>query len=500
MFLKRRNRYENLLKRRRRKINHINRQELVDSIQSSGRINNLLATLERMEKLVEWQSQIKGFIFLLIKRQHEDLVIDIINTIKKDFFVEINKNETDLSEEGFFLFNMVCFSGTAIDQATRYYTIIKYVFLVLTISIYWFLFFNQTIESIYLSFSLLLLLFLYVGMYWFLCLRIRIELIGSFKRLKDTMLESSKKIASSILEGIESALSYREEQQELSQDIEIADSMLILVSTIGQYDAQTKVFSVLESDSSQESLSEVEKLKSAFSLFSGNHNDLNMINRRKSNRAMTDFGNRTKCEDVITSYDSTIKKIDRKITSIPSGMREYFYLKGIRKVIKELSSSFEIDNMSASSKFNALEILKDILGELKMGDQFTIGNISINGDNTVLTVKGDVKSVIRQNLQSIPVLDSEDTPNIRELLTDLEEAIEKDSDITDKGKEKLNQQLALLTELAKDPKRKDKSEIVKKAIEFLENALEFLPKTSLLFDVCGRILPLIGSFFGIPAS
>lgn len=85
-------------------------------------------------------------------------------------------------------------------------------------------------------------------------------------------------------------------------------------------------------------------------------------------------------------------------------------------------------------------------------------------------------------------------PGIQESLTQLQAAIEADSNLSQKYKEKALKQLQSLEEAGKNPQ--GNQEIAEKAIIFLKGLFTELPKTAKLIEQWEKLLPAIASFFG----
>jgi hypothetical protein len=365
MIFKRRQRYKDLLERKRRKINPLNREEFVTSIQASGRIDNLLSTLERMEKLVEWQKEIRNFFFLLIKRHHEDVLVDIIETIKQNFWSESTEAQAELSDEGFFLFNLVCYSGTSIEQATRYYTIIRYIFIAITIGLITFLFYQRNVGGFYLLSSLFTILLIYAAMYWYLCLRIRIELVKSFTTLKESMLNASNRIADSIIEGINHALDYRER----GNNKDLAENLIILTGRVGQYENKTKVVSILEADNTTESIEKMKQVDSKLCESLGDKqfeesyiskNRPNELLERRQTSRKTSRSNIDTSEEILSALESVLNIISTNLKELnPSNDNRKF--EQAHEFMRDLIAGFEVDKMETIYRMQAFEYIRDIL-------------------------------------------------------------------------------------------------------------------------------------------
>lgn len=512
--------YRDLLKRRRKKINTINRQEFIESIQSTGKIDNLLVTLERMEKLVDWQREVKNFFFVLVKPQYENIIIDVIESIKQEFFEEGKHKEVLLSDEGFFLFNLVCFSGTTIDQAMRYYEIVRIIFVIFTVIVFLSLFFFKSLESIWFILSVLLVLALYIAIYRYFCLRIRFELINSFVRIKEAMLKASLQLAKSIIRGVDTAIEYQEEMKRTQQDLRIADNILLLMALIGNYDLQTKAINILESDGSTESVAEIENARNKIvPILTCEKQVLDDINSAKGTSArqeptdssssnlrnldlIASNGNNYRgSENIETLLDTLLHSINLKSKSTPNHLQHYFHLRQVSRMTKELLNSFEIDKMGASDRVRAFATLKDILGELKMPNPIQMGDVNFNIDRSTIggvSLTGDVRDIVVTAINELPQVNNSSELSIKELLSQLEQAAKNDRTIPQEAVKELLDQIVDLASSAKNPKDKESKNLATKSIEFLKKCIKFLPEATNFVKAFSDGLPLLGKYFGIP--
>jgi len=129
-----------------------------------------------------------------------------------------------------------------------------------------------------------------------------------------------------------------------------------------------------------------------------------------------------------------------------------------------------------------------------------IGNVSgvTGGDVEAVLNLGTISGNVTNAINQLPESSESDEPGIKDLLLQLKEAIEADSDLPLKGKETALTQVQVLAEVAQDPEQPEKKDRGNQAANFLKGAASFLPDTAKLVEACTKLLPLIGKLLGLP--
>ncbi|MFM5897634.1 MAG: pentapeptide repeat-containing protein [Dolichospermum sp.] len=125
-----------------------------------------------------------------------------------------------------------------------------------------------------------------------------------------------------------------------------------------------------------------------------------------------------------------------------------------------------------------------------------IGNIGrdFNASGQSLNL-GDISGTITNTINELPSTSEPDKPGIRELLTQLKTAIETDTDLTAKDKEKALKQVQSLAEAAQNPQ--EQQDLADTAITMLKGTIANLPTAAKLVEECSKLLPLIAGFLGL---
>ena len=134
------------------------------------------------------------------------------------------------------------------------------------------------------------------------------------------------------------------------------------------------------------------------------------------------------------------------------------------------------------------------------GTQGNISGVAAAGENLSMTgvamgaISGSVTNTINQLTES----PASDQPGIKELLTELQAAIETDTNLSDEDKKEALEQVQSIAEAGKQPEDGAMQKTVKTAIKILKGTISGLPTAVQLVESCGKILPLITKFFGLP--
>ena len=108
---------------------------------------------------------------------------------------------------------------------------------------------------------------------------------------------------------------------------------------------------------------------------------------------------------------------------------------------------------------------------------------------------GEISGTVINTINELPSAPEPDKPGIKELLTQLKTAIETDTDLTTKDKEKALKQVRSLAEAAQNPQ--EKQDLADTAITMLKGTIANLPTAAKLVEECGKLLPLIAGFLGL---
>jgi hypothetical protein len=157
-----------------------------------------------------------------------------------------------------------------------------------------------------------------------------------------------------------------------------------------------------------------------------------------------------------------------------------------------------MNNPSASPIFNLTNEVKtenkamndsiDQSRKIENRDGSVTGNIL--GDSS--TISGTVAETINQ----LPPSPEPEKPGIKELLVQLQSAI-NDPNLPDDDKAQALEQVKVLAEAGQNPNNEAAQKQAKRAMGFLKVIAEGLPSAATLVKTCQEILPAIAHYFGL---
>ncbi|MGI0492717.1 pentapeptide repeat-containing protein [Alkalinema pantanalense CENA528] len=119
-------------------------------------------------------------------------------------------------------------------------------------------------------------------------------------------------------------------------------------------------------------------------------------------------------------------------------------------------------------------------------------NISIGGDVTGSTINlGEISGSVSNVVNRLPNSPNPDQPGIKELLIQLQAAIEEATELSLEDKADLLEQVQALAEVKQMPDQERKEGLVRKAKKMFEATLRTLPDTAKIMEACSKLLPMI---------
>ncbi|HEY9695853.1 MAG TPA: hypothetical protein V6D10_01075 [Trichocoleus sp.] len=110
-------------------------------------------------------------------------------------------------------------------------------------------------------------------------------------------------------------------------------------------------------------------------------------------------------------------------------------------------------------------------------------------------ISGSVSTTVSQ----LPSSPNPAQPGVKELLVELQIAIENDTELLEKGKATALEQFKVLAEVAQNRQQTEQKNLGSQAITFLKGAASILPDTAKSAEVCNNLLPLITKSLDLPS-
>jgi uncharacterized protein YjbI with pentapeptide repeats len=110
---------------------------------------------------------------------------------------------------------------------------------------------------------------------------------------------------------------------------------------------------------------------------------------------------------------------------------------------------------------------------------------------------GDISGTVTNTINELAASPEPDKPGIKELLTQLQAAIEADTNLPQEDKAEALEQVKALAEAGKSPQEGAMQKAAKTAIKILKGTISSLPSATKLVEQCSNLLPLISNFLGL---
>jgi uncharacterized protein YjbI with pentapeptide repeats len=181
----------------------------------------------------------------------------------------------------------------------------------------------------------------------------------------------------------------------------------------------------------------------------------------------------------------------------------------IKALIEEKDSRISsLENMIATALqrpsfyANTYHQVGDFMSESKgnisitSGDSSKISGVAGAGENMTGSAMADVSGTVTIAINELPDSSEPEKPGIKELLSQLQAAI-NDPNLADDDKEQVLEQIKVLAEAGQNPKNETAQKQAKRAMGFLKVIAEGLPSAAQLVKTCQDILPAIAHYFGL---
>jgi uncharacterized protein YjbI with pentapeptide repeats len=110
---------------------------------------------------------------------------------------------------------------------------------------------------------------------------------------------------------------------------------------------------------------------------------------------------------------------------------------------------------------------------------------------------GEISGSVSNSLNQLPESPEPDKPGIKELLAQLQAAIEAESNLDEEDKAEALEQVKTLAEAGKNPQEKGNQKMAKRATTMLKGIIVGLPTAATLFEAWNKLQPLITKLFGL---
>jgi len=114
------------------------------------------------------------------------------------------------------------------------------------------------------------------------------------------------------------------------------------------------------------------------------------------------------------------------------------------------------------------------------------------------TLNSDISGTVTNTINQLPASTESDKPGIKELLTQLQAAIEAETNLSEEDEAEALEQVKTLAEVGKNPQESTMQKAGKTAMKILKGTIAGLPSAATLVEACSKLLPAIASLLLLP--
>jgi uncharacterized protein YjbI with pentapeptide repeats len=163
-----------------------------------------------------------------------------------------------------------------------------------------------------------------------------------------------------------------------------------------------------------------------------------------------------------------------------------------------IATALQRPSFYAENYHNQGDTMSESKGNISItsGDGSKISGVAGAGENMTGSAMADVSGTVTIAINELPDSSEPEKPGIKELLSQLQAAI-NDPNLAEDDKTQALEQIKVLAEAGQNPNNEAAQKQAKKAMGFLKVIAEGLPSAATLVVACKEILPAIAHFFGL---
>jgi len=204
---------------------------------------------------------------------------------------------------------------------------------------------------------------------------------------------------------------------------------------------------------------------------------------------------------IIKLYEQTIQSLEAKHKSklqakdreIEIYRQKSLELNEFVKLLAKRPVNVKITNEVKSRSKN--KVMSDQIDKSRK-IEITGGTVTASGAGALSL--GDISGTVANTINQLSDSAKPDEPGIKELLTELQTAIEAGTDLSDDDKAEALEQVKTLAEVGKNPQESTMQKAGKTAMKILKGTIAGLPSAATLVEACSKLLPAIGTLLLLP--
>lgn len=193
-----------------------------------------------------------------------------------------------------------------------------------------------------------------------------------------------------------------------------------------------------------------------------------------------------------------LNKIYRQIQLLPDTTKEQILLEEKDRYVDRLENlltkAIEKPNYYFETEGNVT--MTQNKGNVNIsGTQGNISSVVAAGENQTMTgvAIGAIRGAVTNTINQLPETSQSEQPNLKELLTQLQKAIETESELPNEDKAEALEQVKTLAEAVQTPEDSNLQKATKTAMKILKGTTSGLSETTKLVLECSKLLPAISA-------
>jgi hypothetical protein len=155
-------------------------------------------------------------------------------------------------------------------------------------------------------------------------------------------------------------------------------------------------------------------------------------------------------------------------------------------------------NVKITNKPKARSESKAMSDQIDQSRKIEITGGTVNASGAGSLSLGDISGTVANTINQLSDSAKPGEPGIKELLTELQSAIESETDLSDDDKAEALEQVKTLAEVGKNPQESTMQKAGKTAMKILKGTIASLPSAATLVEACSKLLPAIASLLLLP--
>ncbi|MEG4209738.1 hypothetical protein [Microcoleus sp. S13_B4] len=155
-------------------------------------------------------------------------------------------------------------------------------------------------------------------------------------------------------------------------------------------------------------------------------------------------------------------------------------------------------NVKITNKPKARSESKAMSDQIDQSRKIEITGGTVNASGAGALSLGDISGTVANTINQLSDSAKPDEPGIKELLTQLQTAIEAETDLSDEDKAEALEQVKTLAEVGKNPQESTMQKAGKTAMKILKGTIAGVPSAVTLVEACSKLLPAIASLLLLP--